>query len=487
MKTCVLNAKSTFFACLLISFIYTGSVLKAQDLTVTIDPGISHQEVTFGGDGKLKIKVWAEGNVSSSCQKLFNDMKLQTLRIPIFVLQDINDPIYDNVITVCNEAKAKNPNLKIFASVANGDGYGTDYHGAEKFPASMRGCCSYNVYSLNLSAYAAYLDSFMDRMSNAGVTVDYLGPFNEDPADDSDYRKTFNQMTKLGNTKKVGLERWGLLSSINDVNDVEDRVDIIGSHIYDDANIANPENSWSSLVTQSSKPVWYTEATRYSTTDGIDQLVAGMENIIDPMNAGVEHIIFYQVVKRFVYANGSPLTKKYTGFKNMVNSSFGKSVVESNSSDDNIDVVVFGKDNNLSIHLINKTAVEKKAKMKLVNGYLANGNADRTIWTSTDTEVTNSYNLSNRTSWTVTLPANSYVNATAILNNNVKSVETFEIEPLSANLKVYPNPSSGLLNINVTEFDPQGLNEITIRSLDGKMIYRSEGETSMQHDFSNFE
>ncbi len=381
----------------------------AQDLTVSVNPADRGQQVIFGGDGKLTIKDWAEKSVGNTSQKLFGEMALEILRIPIFALQPIEDTIYDNVITVVNAVKSVNPNVKIFASIANGDGYGKDHHGADKFPSSMRGCCSYNVYSLNLTAYANYIDKFINRMAEAGISIDYLGPWNEDPADDSDHRKVFDQMNNLGNTKRVGLERWGLLTSIADVDDVEDRVDIIGSHFYDDERIGDRDAAWKNLVDKSADPVWYTESTRYSTQDNMNLLIAGMENIFPGIRAGVESVIFYQVVKRFVYANGSALPIKYSGFKNLVNNSQNKNVVPSNSNDVLVKTVGFSDGNTLSLHFTNTHGTSKRTKILLENGYSANGTVTRTIWDANNTEVSNAYRLGGNTSWNITLPANSYV------------------------------------------------------------------------------
>ncbi|PWE01374.1 hypothetical protein [Marinilabilia rubra] len=398
---------------------YVGS-LKSADLTAEVDPSTFHQEVTFGGDGKLTIKDWAEKDVSTTSQLLFGDMQLKVLRVPIFALQDISDPIYDNVITVIQAVQNVNPNVEIFASIANGDGYGNHYHGADKFPNQWIGCCPYNVYDLNLTAYASYLDSFMDRMSNVGINIDYLGPWNEDPADESDHRKVFDQMLNLGGTAKVGLERWGLQTSVNDVEDVMGQINVSGSHFYDDDAIAESswESTWQQLVNKSSNPVWYTEATRYSTNDGIENLIAGMNNIFPAIRGGVENVTFYQVVKRFVWANGTALPIKYSGFKNLVNNASGKRVVPSNSSINDVKVIAFAKNKSLSLHFINLSTNNKTTRIELQSGYEAQGTVTRTIWTSSDTESSNSYNLGGNSAWNVTIPAESYVHINVPLNNN---------------------------------------------------------------------
>lgn len=396
----------TCFGFLMSSTIHTA---YAQDLTISIEPENTNQQVTFGGDGKLTIRDWAQNNVNVTAQKLYGDMDLNILRVPIFALQPISDSIYDNVITVIQAVQSVNPQVKIFASIANGDGYGVNHHGASKFPESMRGCCAYNVYGLNLTAYAAYLDSFMKRMNDAGIHVDYLGPWNEDPATDLHHSKVFSQMKNLGNTQRVGLERFALLTTVNDVDDVEDEIDITGSHFYDDSRISDQDAAWASLVNASSNPVWYTESTRYATADNIGLLIAGMDNIYPSIRSGAEAVVFYQVVKRFVYANGSELPIKYSGFKNLVNNASGKAVAQTVSSDDNVSAVSFANGNTLSIHIINKNTSSQQASISLGNNQQASGTITRTIWDENNTEVSNRYNLGGNKTWNVTLPANSYV------------------------------------------------------------------------------
>lgn len=452
---------------------------------VTINPATSYQEVTFGGDAKLTITAYADGNTNTVSDKLFGEMNLRILRVPIYALRSIDHAVYGDVITVIKSAQAENSNVKIFASIANGDALGNDKHGADKFPSSWRGCCSANVYSLNLTQYAAYLDSFMSKMSSNGITIDYLGPWNEDSADDSDHRKVFDQMNNLGSTKKVGLERFALQTSINDVNDVEDRTDIIGSHFYDDG-LDHPgiaENSWNSkwaeLVSKSADPVWYTESTRYSTSDNIGNLVAGIENIIPAIRGGAEAVIFYQACNRIVYANGGTPPIKFSGFKNIVNNAWGK-VMNSWTNQSALKVMTFGNNNIINTHIINASNSNKTVQIQLNNGYKANGLVTRNIWTSSNTGKTNTYTLTNQSTWNVTVNANSYCHLNIPLNNNVSSKESTKksitIDENSINdnqnseFEIFPNPSNGQFQISLPEDSTDEKIVIKIFSLDGTEV-----------------
>lgn len=454
---------------LFIGLFFSFSVFS-QTNSITINPTDLKQKVIFGGDAKLSIKNWAEGNTNMVSQKLYGDMNLKILRIPIFALQPITDGIYDNVITVINSVKSKNPNVKIFASIANGDGYGTDYHGATKFPSSWIGCCASNLYSLNLTTYAVYLDSFMTRMSNAGVTIDYLGPWNEDNADDSDHFKVFSQMTKLGFTQKVGLERWGLQSSVTDVDDVEDQTDIIGSHFYDDTTISesNWDSTWVSLISASANPVWYTEATRYKTNDNIDNLIAGMDNIFPAITGGSQGIIFYQACPRFVYANGTTLPIKYTGFQNLVNNAEGN-IINTTSNNIAIKVIAFGNETNVDVHIINKNQIESSVDLQFSNGYWGVGIVNRKTWSSTNTGLLTTISLTGNAGFNVSIPANSYVHLKIPINKPVLTTKnTFE---KAQELTIVPNPSNGIFRLNLPKVNNSENMTIKIFSLDAKEVH----------------
>lgn len=454
-----------------VKFLFLLSVCSySQSDIITINPEDVKQSVIFGGDNKLTVKAWAEGSTYNVSRLLYQDMNLKILRIPIFALQDITDPIYDNVISVVNSVKFYNPDVKIFASIANGDGYGVNHHNASKFPSGWIGCCANNVYKLNLTTYSAYLDSYMQKMTDAGITIDYLGPYNEDPGNDSDYSKIITQMNSLGSTEMVGVERFSVLTSINDVDDIEDKVAIVGSHFYGEASIpeAEWESSWATLVEKSEDPVWYTEATRYSTGDNIDLLIAGMDNIFAPIRGGAEGIIFYQVCKRFVYANGSKLPIKYSGFQNIVNNAEGN-VITTTSNNSNIKIVAFGNHTNLDVHIINKNTTDNIVDLQLLNNYLGDGAVNRKVWTATDTASQSTYNLSNNPNWTILVPANSYLHIKVTLNKPI--LNTGNINYVSKEVKVFPNPSNGNFQLKLPKSKIGDKVLLKIHSINGREIF----------------
>ena len=94
-------------------FFLTGIIGYSQDASINLYPANLNQAVTFGGDGKLTIHDWANGNLNLVAQRLFVDMNLEIFRIPIFANQEINSPIYDDVIAVVKSVQQANPNVKI--------------------------------------------------------------------------------------------------------------------------------------------------------------------------------------------------------------------------------------------------------------------------------------------------------------------------------------------------------------------------------------
>ncbi|OAD46515.1 hypothetical protein [Polaribacter atrinae] len=73
---------------LLISF-----VSYSQTDIITINPKEVHQNVIFGGDNKLTIKAWAEGNTNSVSSKLFKDMDLLGGDKKNILLKTLNDTL----------------------------------------------------------------------------------------------------------------------------------------------------------------------------------------------------------------------------------------------------------------------------------------------------------------------------------------------------------------------------------------------------------
>ncbi len=401
----------------LLSTNQNSSHVKNSNPGITIDPGILRQNVVFGGDAKLSAKGWAEGNTQQVANLLHNEMKMDILRIPLYAMRDADDPFYQNVVDIMNATLEANPDVRFFASVANGDGDEENWlHGAAKFPDWMKTQPG-NIYNLNLEAYANVWDEYLLMIQDNDLYVNYVGPFNEDQANSNDYFQVFSNMGQLGDKGRVGVESWALQTAINTVLQLQGELDIVGSHFFDDETIPpqNWDSKWAELVNKSAKPVWFTEATRFRINDNIDHLIWGMEHMFPSLRAGVEKLIIYQTVPRLVQYNGAIRPKKYTGVKNLVNNAYDKRVVPSVSSDLDIRLVAFAKDHELSIHLVNKKTSEVSFEINLANGYEAMGVVSKSAWTASQTGTTSEY-AQVGSSWTETLPAWSYVHLSIPLN-----------------------------------------------------------------------
>lgn len=390
---------------------------EKSDVSITVNPAILNQNVVFGGDAKLSAKGWAEGNTQQVANLLHNEMKMDVLRIPLYAMRDASDPFYQNVVDIMNATLEANPDVRFFASVANGDGDEQNWlHGAAKFPEWMKTQPG-NIYNLNLEAYANVWDEYILMLHDNDLDAQHIGPFNEDQANSNDYFQVFSNMEQLGQRNRVGLESWALQTAINTVNNLQGGLDIVGSHFFDDETIPpqNWDSKWAELVNKSSRPVWFTEATRFRIPDNIDHLIWGMEHMFPSLRAGVEKLIIYQTVPRLVQYNGTLRPKKYTGVKNLVNNAYDKRVVPSASSDLDIRVVAFARDQELSIHLVNKRNTEVDLELVLTNDYEALGLVNKSVWTASQTEATSEY-AQGGSSWTETLPAWSYVHLSIPLN-----------------------------------------------------------------------
>ena len=122
-------------------------------------------------------------------------------------------------------------------------------------------------------------------------------------------------------------------------------------------------------MNEAKHPVWFTESTRFKIPDEIANLVNGLGHIFPAINAGVERVIFYQVIPRFIKANGEVLPIKYTGFQSFVNSFSSARVIRATSPDIDIRVVANRTADTIQLHLLNTAAQEKILSINLPESY----------------------------------------------------------------------------------------------------------------------
>ncbi len=338
---------------------------------------------------------------------------MDLVRMPIFGTRAIDDPynqiIWDTAIT------AQEKGLLIFPSIANGDGVMNNLHNAAKFGSFLKCACPFNVYSLNYDAYSVFIDDYIDALRANGVSIDYLGPFNEDPAAASDYRKLWEKMTE-SEFSRVGVETWALKTGVTTAANVSEHLDIAGSHFYDDDKIAEAEHTatWENFVSVASaanKPAWFTESTRFSIGETeMEKTVNGINQIFPAIRGGVERVIIYQAANRLVWYNGTGRNFRFRPLKQFITSSLDKKVAASTSNLNEIKVLAFVNEesNLLSINLTNKSAEDKSIRVQLKNSYKGDGTTTRTIFTNEQQGAVNTYPM-NGGAWRVLVPAYSYV------------------------------------------------------------------------------
>lgn len=355
---------------------------------VSIDPSSLLHEVKFGGDAKLTVKNWSDGATEKIASLLHEDIRLDMLRIPLYAMRTADDPFYENLIKVLNAVRDANRHTTFFASVANGDGHkNNNLHNRNKFPESLIDNTG-NIYGLNLEKYAQLWDEYLTMLDENGFSIDYIGPFNEDPAKYSDYRKVFRKMQRRGDAKRVGIESWALTTAIRKAADMENQLDIVGSHFFDDKRIDRRfwDAHWTRLIKATSRSVWFTEATRFRVPDSIDNLLEGFAHSFSPIRSGVERVIFYQTVPRFVDYDGTIREKKYTALRNLVNNAHEKMVVPVSSTNVNISAIAFASDDKLSLHVLNLSNEKNTIRIKLESGYNTTGAITRHRWCAEYTE-----------------------------------------------------------------------------------------------------
>ncbi|KGK00100.1 hypothetical protein [Thalassotalea sp. ND16A] len=407
---------------MLLPLLLSGMAGMANSNEISIFPGQVEQEVKFGADIKLTLKGVDEGNTEKIMDR-FVELGMDTVRVPIYATRDITDPFYDRVYRVSDIAEDKG--LKLFASVANGDGdLNGNLHGEVKFSDDLK-CisgCNNNIYRLNFGLYSTYLDTYLQNMELNDASVSYLGPYNEDQADNDDYRKLWDKMNN-SNYSRVGAEFWGLERSVEATPDLLDQLDVVGSHFYDDIRIApeDYDSTWADLTDAASgAPVWFTESTRYQVDSSeMTNTRSGIEHMIPAIRGGAERVFIYQTVNRLFWYNGGKRAYRFSATKQFTSNATGN-VVDSSSDDLAIKTVSFIDNNQLKINITNGDTSAKVTTIYLEGDYSASGSGEQALWTeSVEGELTN-ITFNGGSCWTMTIPANSYLQ----LNVPVQSGQT---------------------------------------------------------------
>ncbi len=342
------------------------AILRLRVDVDAVSPGLD-----YGIDAKLTAKSWAASPQSAELMaRFFRERDFGLLRVPVYPVRRADDPIYDHVIALMRLAKAENPNVIFFLSVANGDGDKNNWlHGKEKFPPHLRTGPATSIYQLDLAAYAKLLDAMLVRFREAGVPVQWLGPFNEDHASAKNVVQIWRDLKEADGLTRVGVETWALGSGIQQAGKLAPHCDIVGSHFYDDQE--GPEiiprsawtSSWARFVAEAKKPVWFTEATDYKVfeDDSIDALLGGAERLFAAINGGVRGVVFYQPAPRLVSFANVPTAKKWPAFHAMIRTTradgFDRLSVQHDGGEDLHVIVTRSKDRRVQhLHFLNLSA-----------------------------------------------------------------------------------------------------------------------------------
>jgi len=373
--------------------------------------------VVWGVDAKLTAKGWAENPAATDvARRLFVDGGFTVFRLPIYAMRPVSDPLYAKIAGLARQIRAANPGVLLFASVANGDGDQNNWlHGAEKFPADMKG--GKGIYDLNLDRYAAYLDDYLRMMQAADARIDWLGAFNEDPAKAADLQHLWRTMTRLEGVRRIGVESMALRASTTNAPPLTPLVDIVGSHFYDDDEgkkmipRAEWESAWVQLVASAGgKPVWFTEATDYREFDHdrIDDLLDGLARLVPALNAGIDGVVLYQAVPRIVNYDNTVAAKKWSGLEAFIQSTAHSARLASTcAAPDTFCALVCRGRNGLELHLVNSGAEPLELSLALSPAPTLGARAAIRRWDAQTNGATDSVALGAEP--TLTVPARSYL------------------------------------------------------------------------------
>lgn len=390
------------------------------DLAINLDLTQLKQQVKFSADITSTVKKVDEGNASTVLNR-FIELGVDSLNVPIYASRDLNDPHYDVLYRVADLAEDKG--LTLSATLANTDGVNaTVLHGADKFNATFQ-CgnpknCKGNIYNLKFGAYADFLDQYLANMEAHDAQISALSIYNADDVDALDYSKVWSQMSRT-NFTRVGVEQSKLTDSTAKTSAVWEQVDIIGSGFEDADSIAaaNHDSSWAALKTAAStKPVWFTQSARTDNSSDMNKARSGLENFIPAIRGGAGRVVLDNTANNMVWYNGGRVPYTFDVTKLFIANAKGN-VVGSNSEDADLTTVSFKEGNTVKVHITNKAATAKVIKVKLNSSATLQGAITSKVWNDTQKGIAATYSHTGDL-WSVTVPANAYVQMSAPLSGN---------------------------------------------------------------------
>lgn len=272
--------------------------------------------------------------------------------------------------------------MDVFLSVANTNGPFKqnddldDAHQINKFATWMHcdGCTNPSeVYSnqggINLDQYKSWLTNllYQDDSKIGHDNVDYLGPWNEDPATWDDY----NQLD-IGE-KLVGVEKKQLEGAATRYSNVASAIDVAGARQYPNDHVTPPNlkdayGLWESFVDARTLPEWFTEKSLYGFS-----MAKGVAYMLPTISAGIEKMIIYQSVPRIINDDGTN-GAHYAATKHLIDYSTDKGAALRVETDNRNGIIAAFKDgiDLLHVHLCNVGGNACTMTIDLQNGYVIN-------------------------------------------------------------------------------------------------------------------
>lgn len=404
--------------CLFAMCVAWGAGVGAGAQTITVDPTDTRQTVGFGADVTSAMHVIERGNPEAVFDQ-FEALGLSVVRLPIVARAQIRPPAEPHQRVFRMAALAVERDMAIFASLATNAGNGKNFfQGVNKFgPIMKRQPRDGNVYRLNLTGYARFLDRFLLAMYDNGTPVSVLGPFRLDDATHGEYQRLFSQM-KVTEFVALGNEQRNLSDAVRANRSVVDSVDVIGTHFHDDGDIRDTrqERVWRDLVEGSKqKPVWFTESARFAAGQGPHQkLVSGLNHFIPALRGGATMVILDRTAPRIVRPNGTPVPHIFSGLAGFIEGTGGV-VIGSDVSNARVRSVSFLDGDLLNVHVTNAGGAPREVTIALEEGFKSVAEGLVVVWAQGQTGSESMIDIAGADEWTVDVPPGGYVRVSALV------------------------------------------------------------------------
>lgn len=404
-------------------------VMAGVDIITDAYPKRALQQVKFGGEvDRGAQQMFDSNNGTKLIDHMADSMGFDLVRFSLHASLAVDDPIYSHIQTAAAYAKTKG--MKVLVAISRSAGVwgnGDDPLDEDEKYGAITNCaaeCPDNVRGLDLTAYAAYIDTFLANMDAAGASVDYLLPFSHDNVTADDYEKLWNAMTADDANQfiSVGPEEVNVVGAGEKFAAVASQVDIAGVNADDkrDLTIEAHQLAWEDVAEaakSASAPLWFSESQIWNIGSNNDaQLVAGFSNIIPAIRAGADRIILSRHAAQFAWFNGGFVNYKARSIAEFVAGANG-TVVESKVYSDNVTGITFREGNTLYAMYTNESDADVELAIRLQEDETvdaANADLAAALWGkggNNNTSATPTVNDSNDIIQ-INLPAGNFIKLT---------------------------------------------------------------------------